>query len=397
MIKQTMALCWITLKCFHLRLASSIVSILSIACVAAVMLSVLALTDGMFKTMQRSGLEQTLLVMRMGAVSELQSVLFPMEVNLMANHQFISRDANNIPIQSAEMFVNGEYIKHSNNNKISTESLAIRGVSSNVYYFKPNFKIVAGDKFKSGLREIIIGQAIARRMPELTVGSTIKLGTADWKISGIFSDENSVFESEVWADLSVIQNEYRRGNSIQSVRLAIQPDSDYSILQQQWDKDPRLNVKVIMEKQHFANQAENLTRLIRWVGIPVAVMMAIGAMIAALNTMYAAISNRSQEIATHKAIGFMPFPISIAIIFEALILASIGGFIGILPLYFLYDGWVATTNNVNDLSQMMFNFDITISLMSQAMLLSLLIGLVGGLLPARKAIRIPVSLALKST
>ncbi len=394
MIRQTVALSWLSLKSFHLRLASSLVSIISIACVSAVMLSVLAITDGMIKTMQRSGLDQTLLVMRLGAVSELQSVLFPMEVNVMANNQSIIRDKNKSPIHSAEMFVNAEY-KSIKNGISKTESLALRGISDNSYYFKPNFKIQSGKVFNPGLKEIIIGRAIARRMPELSVGKTIKLGNSDWIITGVFSDNNSVFESEVWADLGIIQNEYRRGNTIQSVRLALQPDANLSQLIKEWDDDPRVNVKVIKEKQHFANQAENLTRLIRWVGLPVAFIMAIGSMIAALNTMYAAISNRSQEIATHKAIGFMPRAISLSIVFEALILASIGGLLGIFPLYLLFDGWIASTTNANDLSQMMFNFDISISLMSQAMLLSLIVGLIGGILPAIKAMRMPVSLALR--
>jgi len=408
-LKQAYALSLINFKSFPNRLVASSVSILSIACVSAVMLGVLALTDGMVKTMARTGLDNTLLVMRSGAVSELQSVMFPVEVKLLGNHQQIMRDKNNQSLVSAEMFVNAEYKGLENNNlennslannsvengALKSESLALRGISDNTYNFRPHFNLIAGKRFKTGLRELLVGQAIARRMPELTVGKTIKLGGSLWTISGIFADNNSVFESELWADIGIVQSDYRRGNTIQSLRLALKAEADISQLTREWDEDPRLNVRVVSEKVFFADQAKNLTRLIRWIGLPVALVMALGAMIAALNTMYAAIASRSKEIATHKAIGFTPFAISSSIISEALLLAIVGGLLGILPLYFAFDGWTAATQDANSLSQMMFNFDISVSLMSQAMLLSLSIGLLGGLLPAIKAMRLPVTLALR--
>jgi len=391
MIKQAIALSWINFRSFPHRLVTSGVSILSIACVSAMILSVLALTDGMIKTMQKSGLDDSVLIMRSGATSELQSVLFGMEVNLLANNSAIARDTNKAPIHSAEMFVNAEYKRTGE----KSESLSLRGVEKRTYFFRPNFKIIKGKAFKPGLREIMIGAAIARRMPELKVGNPVKLGSSEWVISGIFSDKNSVFESEVWADLKTVQNDYQRGNSIQSVRLALKPGADLTLLKKEWIDDPRLNVKVIREKVYFAEQAESLTRLIRWVGFPVAVIMALGALIAALNTMYAAVSNRSQEIATHKAIGFSPIAISISIISEALLLAFVGGLLGILPLYVIFDDWTASTTGMNNLSQMMFNFDINFVLMGQAMALSIFIGLIGGVLPAIKAMRLPVCLALR--
>lgn len=394
-VKQALALTLVNLKSFPQRCVSSMVSILSIACVAAVILSVLAMTDGMMKTLQRTGLDSTIIVMRSGSVSELQSVLFPMEVNLLKNHQQIMHDDNDQALVSAEMFVNAEYKYTNNAGVLDSQSLALRGISSNTYLFRPNIKMVAGTKFKSGLRELIIGQAVARRMPELTVGSFITLGGTEWKISGIFSDKNSVFESELWADVGVVQSDYQRGNSVQSVRLAIKSNTDLNRLEQEWQADPRLNIRVVFEKQFFADQGENLTRLIRWVGFPVAIIMALGAMIAALNTMYAAIASRSKEIGTHKAMGFSPFAISSAIISEALLIAIVGGLLGIVPLYMLFDGWTAATQNANNLSQMMFNFDISPLLITQTLMLSTFIGLIGGLLPAIKAIRMPVTAALR--
>jgi putative ABC transport system permease protein len=398
-VKQAKALTVINFKSFPQRVIASTVSILSIACVAGVILSVLAMTEGMMKTLERTGLDNTVLVMRAGASSELQSVMFPIEVNILANNQKIIKDEQGLAQVSAEIFVNAEVSYISNVDTVAqeteTKSLALRGISKSTQQFRPNFHLVEGEMFATGLRQLIVGQAITRRMPGLIVGKVITLGGSEWTVSGIFSDGNSVFESELWADIGMVQSDYRRGNTLQSIRLALKDISDLSALEKEWQEDPRLNIRVLTEKQFFADQASNLTRLIRWLGFPIAIVMALGAMVAALNTMYAAIASRSKEIATHKAIGFSPFAISMSILCEALLIAFVGGLLGILPLYFVFDGWTAATQNASNLSQMMFNFDITVLLMIKTMSLALFIGLLGGLLPAIKAMRLPVTEALR--
>ena len=219
--KQAKALTVINIKSFPQRFAASLVSILSIACVTAVMLSVLAMTEGMMKTLQRTGLDNTILVMRAGAVSELQSVMFPNEMNILANNAKILRDNQGQPQASAEMFVNAEVIFNDDSGTQVSTSLALRGISVATRLFRPNFTLQSGKLFTSGVRQILIGQAVARRMPALRVGRTITLGGAQWQISGIFSDKNSVFESELWADIGMVQSDYQRGNTIQSVRLSL--------------------------------------------------------------------------------------------------------------------------------------------------------------------------------
>jgi len=394
-MRQALSLAKINLKSFPQRMVASSVSILSIACVAAVILSVLAMTQGMVKTLERTGLDNTLIVMRAGAVSELQSVMFPTEVNILANNAHIQKNNNNEAQVSAEMFVNAQMQYLDKKGGKHTETLALRGISQSTYSFRPHFSIVKGSKFKTGLRQVVVGQAIARKFPEVTVGATITLGGAQWLVSGIFIDNNSVFESELWADIGMVQSDYQRGNTLQSVRLALKENADISVLRQEWQDDPRLNVRVIYEKTFFANQAEHLTRLIRWIGFPVAFIMALGAMIAALNTMYATIASRSKEIATHKAIGFSPFTIAFSILTEALFIAFVGALLGIAPLYFVFDGFTAATQDGNNLSQLMFNFDLTLGLMGKTLLLSIVIGLLGGMMPAFKAMRLPVTAALR--
>ncbi len=394
-VKQAQALTVINFKSFPQRFIASLVSMLSIGCVAAVILSVLAMTEGMMKTLQRTGLDNSVLVMRAGATSELQSVMFPVEMNILSNNQKVIKNKQGQAVVSAEMFVNAEVNYQLNSGEQESKSLALRGISSATKQFRPNFHLVTGKMFSTGVRQLLIGQAVARRMPELTVGKYITLGGGQWQISGIFSDGNSVFESELWADIGMVQSDYRRGNTIQSVRLALKNINDLPALKKEWQDDPRLNVHVLTEKQFFADQASSLTQLIRWLGFPIAIVMALGAMVAALNTMYAAIASRSKEIATHKAIGFSPFAISTSILFEALLIAFIGGLFGVLPLYLVFDGWTASTQNASNLSQMMFNFDVSLLLIIKAMSLALFIGLLGGLLPALKAMRLPVTVALR--
>jgi putative ABC transport system permease protein len=173
-MKQAKALTVINFKSFPQRFVASMVSILSIACVAAVILSVLAMTEGMIKTLQRTGLDNTVLVMRAGATSELQSVMFPAEVNILANNQKIIKDEQGLAQVSAEMFVNAEvsYISNVDNvaQETETNSLALRGISNATQQFRPNFILVKGEMFATGVRQLIIGQAIARKMPALTVG-----------------------------------------------------------------------------------------------------------------------------------------------------------------------------------------------------------------------------------
>lgn len=394
-VKQAIALTTINLKSFPHRAIASSVSIVSIGCVSAVILSVLAMTQGMVKTLEKTGLDDTLIVMRAGAISELQSVMFPAEVNILANNAQVLKNSDNQALVSAEMFVNAQMKYIDNSGESQLEKLALRGISKNTYGFRPNFNMIAGVKFKTGLRQVIIGQALARKIPRLTVGSTISLGESRWFISGIFSDNNSVFESELWADIGMVQSDYKRGNTIQSVRLALKANTDIAALNKEWQEDPRLNLRIMLEKQFFASQAQSLTRLIRWVGFPVAFIMALGAVVAALNTMYATIASRSKEIATHKAIGFSAFAITFSILCEALLIAFIGALLGILPLYLIFDGWTASTQDANNLSQMMFNFELSIGLILQTLLFAISIGLLGGILPAIKAMSLPVTVALR--
>lgn len=398
-LKVTLALININLKSFPQRIISSSISIISIACVAAVILGILALTDGMNKTMAKTGLHNTLLVMRAGAVSELQSVMFPVEVNLLANNPLIQHDTNDRPITAAEMFVSVAYkptIVDKHNESIG---LSLRGISLNTYTFRPNFKLINGRKFKQGLREVLIGRAVARKMPELAIGKTITLGNSQWLISGVFSDNNSVFESELWADIGILQSDYQRGNTIQSLRLALKNQQHISQtvanLSEQWQADPRLNVRLILEKTFFAEQGKKLNRLVNWLGLPIALIMAIGATIAAISTMFAAIASRSKEIATYKTLGFSTFSIASVVMSEAILLAIIGGLLAILPLYWLLNNWTTTTQNASNMSQIMFNFSISPTLMLQTMLLTTTIGLLGGLLPAIKAMRLPLTVALR--
>lgn len=392
--KQARLLLAINVKSFGQRFSASVVTMLSIGCVSAVLLSVLAMSEGMLKTLQNTGLDNTILVMRAGAISELQSVMFPVEVKILANNEHIMRNAQDQAQVSAEMFVNAQVSVRTSAGTVS-KNLALRGINLATQKFRPHFILQSGSFFTTGIRQLLVGQALVRKMPELQVGKIVTVGGAQWQISGIFTDNNSVFESELWADIGMLQTDYQRGNSVQTVRLALNNIADLTVLERQWQDDPRLNVKVLSEKQFFAEQGQALTKLVRYLGFPVAIVMAIGATVAALNTMYFAMNSRRKEIAIHKAIGFSPVAILISILGEALLLAFIGSLFGIIPLLLIFDGWTMAAQNATNLSQMMFNFDISWVLMSKAIALALSIGMIGGLLPALQAMRLSVTQAMR--
>ncbi|WP_370981325.1 ABC transporter permease [Agaribacterium sp. ZY112] len=394
-IKQAYVLTLANARSFPLRLSSSLISMLSIACVTAVILSVLVMVEGMMKTLDHSGMEDTVLVMRAGSVSELQSVMFLNELKILADNASVARDESGHAKASAELFVSAELAYEDSDGHDLSTSLALRGLSLSTLQFRPGFNMEQGRFFTPGLRQLIIGKAVARRIPDLKLGATVTLAGAQWQVSGVFSDQNSAFESELWADLGVLQSDYQRGPSVQTIRLALTDIKHLDALRAEWAKDPRLNIRVTSESVFFADQADSLTRLVRYIGFPVSAIMAIGAMVAALSTMYSAVASRSKEIATQKAIGFGPFAIAASILFESIFIAFLGALFGMVPLYVVFDGWTATTHNTVNLSQLMFNFDLDLSLLLKALSLALLIGIIGGLLPAIKAMRLSVVDALR--
>jgi putative ABC transport system permease protein len=274
-------------------------------------------------------------------------------------------------------------------------NVQIRGVSKNVLQIRNKVKIVEGRMFQPGLNEVVVGKNATKSYTGLTLGNTISLGNVRWLIVGIFDAGGSSFDSEVWADAHLLGPAYNRPDTFfQSVTVHLaSPDS----LQQFKDavtSDPRLNVDVTREIDYYSKQSTRLTTLITVLGGLIAAIMAIGAVFGALNTMYSAVAERGREIATMRALGFGGPSVVFSFVIEALLIAFVGGLLGclvVLPL----NGLTTGAMNLQTFSHLAFAFKITPELLVKGVIFALVMGFVGGLLPAVRAATQPVAQALR--
>ena len=391
MLKQIVGISWLNLRNVPQRLGSSLVIVVGLAGVVGVLVAMLAMAEGFRATLQSTGAPDQALVLREGANAELSSGLSRENADLVKRGPGIARDANGEPIASAELIVIADLPKR------GTGSLAnaqIRGVQPMAFVLRPEVRITAGRMLEPGPREMIVGRGAASQFEGLEVGDTVAFRDSDWTVVGHFEADGSAFESELWADAEVVQSAYRR-NGFQSVSARLENPEAMPALREGLAADPRLNVKVQSQQDYYAEQSKPLATLITVVGYAVGVIMAIGAVFGALNTMYAAIATRQREIATLRAIGFRGLPVVVSVMLEALLLALLGGVLGALIAWLLFNGYTVSTLNGASFSQVAFDFRVTPALMLHGLLWALAIGLFGGLLPAWRAARMPVTTALR--
>jgi putative ABC transport system permease protein len=282
--------------------------------------------------------------------------------------------------------------------KISTgtdANVPLRGVTPAAFDVRTNLKMFSGRKFTPGRNEIIVGAGALREFADLQVGDVKHWGKADWTVVGTFTDGGSVAESEIWADLNVLQGAYNRGTIVSDVYARLNSPADFGKFKDALTSDPRLSVQVIRETDYFAEQSQLLTRIVTRLGFLIAAMMGVGAVFGAINTMYSAVASRTREIATLRALGFGGGPVVISVIVESIFLAVVGGLIGGSIAYLAFNGYHASTINWQSFSQVAFAFRVTPALLIQGFVYSVVIGLVGGLFPAIRAARTSVAAALR--
>ncbi len=260
---------------------------------------------------------------------------------------------------------------------------------------RPTLKIVEGPMFRDGTNEIVVGRSASQQFTGLSVGSSVRWGESTWNVVGIFEANGSVAESELWCDAKVLQPAYRRGNSYQSVYLRLDSPDSLQKLKDALTVDPRLNVTVIREPEYFEQQSRVMQTIIRTIGITIAALMGLGAVFGAVNTMYSAVAARTREIATLRALGFGRSPVVVSVLVESLLLSVIGGVIGGLLAWVAFDGYQTATMNFQSFSQVAFAFAVTPELLSRGLLYACIMGVLGGVLPAIRAARLPVVTALR--
>ena len=390
-LSQTIAITGVTLRSIPQRLGSSVVAIIGIAGVVIVFTAVLSIAEGFRVAMRGTGDPQTVLVMRSGSDTEMTSGFSGEDAKLITEAPGIERGPDGVHA-SPELFV---IIGHPLRRSGTDANVPLRGLSPMALKVRPQLTIVEGRMFTPGTSEIVVGRAASRQFSNLLVGSTVRSGKMSWPVVGIFEADGSVAESELWCDARVLQNVYQRGNSYQSVYLRLESVDAFQKVKDALTTDPRLNVTVVREPDYYAQQSQVLQTVIRTIGITIAILMGLGAVFGAVNTMYSAVASRTREIATLRALGFSSVPVVVSILVESLLLSLIGGVIGGLAAWAAFDGYQTATMNWQSFSQVAFAFAVTPALLVRGLIYAALMGLLGGLLPAFRAARLPVVSALR--
>ena len=373
------------------RRGSVVAAVVGIAGVVGVLIGVLSMAVGFRQALLASGSPDAAIVLRSGADTEMVSGLGRDETRVIADAPGLARGAEG-PLASAELFVIINLPKRSTG---TDANVALRGVEPAAFQVRDRLKFERGRAFTPGKNEIVVGAGAAQEFAGLEVGKTLRVGRNDWLVTGIFSAGGGTAESEIWADATVLQAAYHRGNSFQSVYARLTSPAAFNQFKDALTTDPRLSVKVLRQTDYYAEQSTMLTKLITTLGVLVAFLMAIGAVFGALNTMYSSVSARTREIATLRALGFGSGAVVASVMLEALALALAGGIIGAAGAYLACNGFHTATVNWQSFSQVTFAFEVTPQLLGRGISWAVTIGMIGGLLPALRAARLPIAAALQ--
>lgn len=386
MFKQIGAVTMLNLRSIPQRIGLSLATILSIALVVGVLLAFMAMANGFHATVSSTGSDDVAVMLRAGAQAELNSGVSREDVNLIEEAPGIARGEQGRPIISAELYVIVDGTKRATGTKAN---LPLRGVESEATSLRQNFHLTQGRMFDSGAAEMIVGESVLREFSGFDLGQTIRLNNNEWTVVGAFSTGGSVFDSEIWTSAGVLQNLYQRGSSYQSIRARLTSPAALEEVKTYVADEPRLNLDVESEKEFFDAQAGGTQDLIMYMGVPLAIAMAIGALAGAWNTMYSSVDSRTREIATLRAIGFGGFPAFVGTMVESLALAALGGLLGAFITYLVFNGVSASTLG-GGFTQIVFSFAVTPAAIVWGLILAIIVGFLGGFIPAIRAARVPL-------
>jgi putative ABC transport system permease protein len=371
------------------RWGASSVIIVGIAGVVGVLVAMLAMGEGFKATLDATGSDDTAIILRGGSQAETNSVITRDQVPLVSSLPGIAKGADGKPLLSPEL---SQVVNLPSRSDGSDANAQFRGVGPQAWAVRGNIRIVEGRKFAAGLRELVVGVGAQSQFRGLDVGRTINLGNQQWTVVGKFASGDS-HDSELWGDAETLASTYNR-KAFQSITVRTGGKAGFRALKAAMDADPRLKLDVETTREYYAKQSGQLSKLISILGTVIGTIMAIGAVFGALNTMYAAVAGRAREIATMRAIGFRGLPVVLAVMLETMLLALLGGVLGGLIAWLVFNGYSVSTLGSN-FSQVVFQFKVSPQLLWTGLKWALGIGLVGGLFPALRAARLPVTAALR--
>jgi len=391
MLKQVIALSLMSLQTLPQRIGTSSVIVIGIAGVVAVLVSVLAMGAGFRHTLADSGRADRVIVLRGGSDAELNSNVTRDDVVVISNAPGLAKDS------AGEALLSSELVTVVNVPKIDTgtdANVTLRGVGAKLLEVRPELTVVSGRLFRPAVRELIAGAGAVKQFRGLTPGNVLHLRNADWIVTGVFTSHGDVHESELLADADTVGSSVERTGYSSAVAL-LTSAADFSRFKDALTTDPQLKVDVQREPDYYAAQSKDLTKMINIVGNTVAVIMAIGAMFGAVNSMYSAVSARALEIATLRAIGFGAAPVLLSVVIEALALSLLGGIIGASLAWVFFNGHSVSTLG-GAFAQVVFQLTVTRTLIVTGIIWACLIGLLGGFFPALRAARLPVVEGLRA-
>lgn len=373
------------------RLAGSLVTVFGLACVVAVLLSMLAMANGVMHTIANTGRDDRAVILRSGAAAEMNSALSRDQAVAIMDAPGVKRDGAGRPVASADTLLALEIPTEAG---ASWANAIVRGVTSMAPALRPELALISGRYFQSGTHELIVGEKASRQFAVLQLGARLLIGNSEWQIVGVFRSGDQ-HESELFGDAETLAAALRR-NGYQSVTVRLDAAQSFDALREALLAHPGLAVDVRRETEYFAEQSKPLTRVLSVIAFAIGGIMSLGALFGALNTMYAAVSSREREIATLRALGFGAGSVVFSVLVEALALAFIGALLGSMTAWLLFDGHVANTS-VGGFTQTVFALRLTPALVVFGIVWACAVGFVGALAPALRAARAPVAQALRAT
>lgn len=389
--RQTAAVTAMSLQSLPQRIGTAWVIVVGVAVTVAVMVSVLAMADGFGRTLKGTARPDRAIVIRAGSNAELSSTISRENTLTIMDAPGVSRGPDGKPAATAEVVTILALPQKSTG---TDANVTMRGIGPNAMAARPEVHLIGGRMFKPAVRELIAGKSAAAQFRGLDLGSHLVFRDSDWTVVGIFESGGDAHESELQADSETVLSAYRR-NLFQSVTVLLDSPGAFDRFKSTLTTDPTLTVDVERESQYYAEQSRELSKLLNVLAYFVGGIMALGAVFGALNTMYSAVSTRQREIATLRAIGFGGLPVVISVMVESLLLAVLGALLGSAAALVLFNGNTLNTLGAN-FTQVVFHLSVSPAVLVAGVVVACVIGAVGGLLPALRAARIPVAVALRA-
>jgi len=389
-LRQALAITSLSIRSIPERWAPSLVIVIGLAGVVAVFTALLAMSAGFQSTLQATGRHDAAIILRGGSDAELNSGFDRDSTDLIKEEPGIRPGTDGKPLAAAELMIIAELVRR--DDVTSGANVTVRGVEPASFALRPQLKIIAGRNFTPGLRELIVGRGVVQQFQGANVGQTLRMRGSEWQVVGEFASGDS-HDSEMWADINVARSTFGRLGS-SSVLAALDGPGGFDQLKAAVAAEPRLTMDVVREDDYFSAQTRQFRRTIGVLAGVVTGIMGLGAVFAALNSMYAAVASRGKEIATLRAIGFGGFPVVTSVMTEALLLALAGAALGALIAYALFNNLTVATLG-QSFTQVVFSFKVTPALVIRGLVIAVAIGMLGGLLPALRAARVPVTVSLR--